>query len=84
MVKVAGHIFDTSSLDAQCSNVKNGDRCWMTRSKLFMATTQDIGKPDFACAPNLTASEFQEIQEEIKLHDKRTEAMMAAIRELSG
>jgi hypothetical protein len=84
MIRVAGHSFEGNGLDVQCTNVRNGEQCKMTRSLLFTATEQDVGKPDFSCQPNLTQNEYNEILEEKKAHGRRVDAMMDAIRELSS
>lgn len=89
MAYIAGHTFDGPGLDAQCIHLKNGvpdSYCRMTRATLFTATEADIDteKSGMACVGKLTRHEYMQIQTDKQLHEKRVDAMMLAIRELSS
>lgn len=92
---IAGHTFDGLGLDSNCLNMTKTDPpepCKMTRSVLYTATEEDIDKSlntngygaGFACHGRLIRTEYEQITIAKTFHEKRLEAMMNAMRELSS
>jgi len=93
--RVAGHAFDRLGLDARCCRQSQHDKtlqCEMTRGELFKATEADIDKYDsfggyadgFAHYGRLSRGEYDEIQADRGRYEKWLEAIMDAVREVSG
>jgi hypothetical protein len=92
---VAGHKFERNGLDTVCVNMTKTEppeACRMSRAALYQATEADIDKTPnsagygagFACHGRLSRTEYSEIQADKAAHEKRVDAMMSAMRELSS
>jgi hypothetical protein len=65
--RVAGHEFEGVASDRRCMRALNdGSVCGKAWYDVRTATAEDIGKPEKACHPNLTAGELSEIHAELK------------------
>jgi hypothetical protein len=66
MIRVAGHSFESDSLDGRCTLTHSGasERCTMTRSHLWEATESDLGKEGFAGYGSLNQGELAEIRKD--------------------
>ena len=77
--RVAGHSFETDSMDARCTMTHTGtpDRCTMTRSWLWTATEADVGQAGFAGYGTLNGGELNEIRaDEARIRGRAWDALI--------
>lgn len=85
--RVAGHAFTRAGLDARCCRMSSVDttvQCQMTRGVLLQATEADVNSSGFAHSGILNSAEYAEIERERDKHAAWTDALMAAVHEISG
>lgn len=83
--KMAGHEFSDDNIDSCCTRPKNGvEFCIATRSFLFQATEEDVGKTGYAHSLHLSQGEYNEIVHARTDYEVHCEKVMTAIRMVSG
>lgn len=82
---VAGHEFPDDSVDSYCTKTKhNGEPCLASRSFLFQATPDDVGKVGYAHSMHLSLSEYNEITQARTVYEEHCEKVMSYVRMVSG